>query len=143
MLSRRELLTTGVAGGFAPASLPSAVSEVQDASREGQREIARNIQGIEGILRQAYQTLSLSYGHVSKIRAYMEQFLRANQKFPDFFEVGVNVFFDLYDWHVKNQQQLICTRQADGRYTMQFMFSTLIMRPEQEPSYIGYPYDKG
>jgi hypothetical protein len=145
MLSRRELLTAGVAGGLSPAPITAATAtaEQQPADREGQREIARNISQVEGILRQAFQTSSLSHGFVAKIRALMEQFLRANQKFPDFFDVGLSVFFDVYDWHVKNRQQLLCTRQADGRYTMQFMFSTLIMRPEQDPNYISYPYDKG
>ena len=52
------------------------------------------------------------------------------------------MFIDLYDWHVKYQQPLNVTRQPDGRYLMQFMFSTLLLRPEQDSGYIGYPYDK-
>jgi hypothetical protein len=35
------------------------------------------------------------------------------------------------------------TRQADNRDMLQFMFSQIILRPEQEGNYIGYPYDKG
>jgi hypothetical protein len=50
---------------------------------------------------------------------------------------------DVYDWHVKNRQQLVVTRGPDGRYWLQFMFTTLIMRGEQDPNYIGIPYDKG
>ncbi len=145
MLSRRELISTGVAGSFtaspAVASVPPARGQSSE-DREGQREIARRIGDVHGILTHAYQSSSLAHGFVPKIRALMEQFLRANAKFPDFFEIGPAVFMDLYDWHVKNRQQLVVTRLGDGRYSMQFMFSTMILRPEQDPSYVGFPYDK-
>ncbi|HXG90424.1 MAG TPA: hypothetical protein VNJ02_19020 [Vicinamibacterales bacterium] len=149
MLSRRELLTAGVAGGLAapiaatPADAAPAEVEQPQADREGQREIAKQIANIEGVLRNAHLTSSLSHGFVGKVREQMTIFLRGNQKFPDFIEIGNAVFMDLYDWHVKNRQQLMVTRQADGRYTMQFMFTTMIMRVEQDPAYVGTPYDKG
>ena len=72
----------------------------------------------------------------------MEQFLRSHSKFPDYMEVGPGVFIEIYDWHIKHQQQLVVTRLADGRYTMQFMFTSLLLRPEQESGYVGYPYDR-
>ena len=142
MLSRRELFTAGIAGGLgsgAPASATTAVE--QDTTREGQREIARAIGQVEDAIRQGLQP-TLSYGQVGKIRSSMEQFLRAHSKFPDYFEIGSGVFVELYDWHVKNHQPLNVTRLGDGRYTMQFMFSTMILRPDQESGYIGYPYDR-
>jgi hypothetical protein len=148
MLSRRELITTGVAGSLASSSAHTAPDAAaagiqQQADREGQKLIADRIRDVDGTLERAFFTSSLAHGFVGKIREYMQQFLRANQKFPDYFEVGADVFMDLYDWHVKNRQQLIVTRGADNRYQMQFMFSTVILRPEQDPRYIGYPYDKG
>jgi hypothetical protein len=144
MVSRRELITAGVAGTFtvAPSADALPLGEEQQADREGQREIARQIQNVEGVLRNAYLTSSLAHGVVAKLRGEMEQFLRANSKFPDFIEIGVAVFFELYDWHVKNQQQLTVTRLGD-RYAMQFMFTSLILRPEQDRNYVGIPFDKG
>lgn len=144
MLSRRELISAGVAGGLASApSLADAHTPVeQEADRAGQREIAKAVSGLEGVLRDAHLTSSLAHGFVGKLRADMETFLRANAKFPDYFDVGIGVFLDLYDWHVKNRQPLTVTRTADGRYAMQFMFSTLILRPEQDRSYVGIPYDR-
>ena len=149
MLSRRELITAGVVGGLAPeaaeaASVPPFVIEEQQApDKDGQREIARRIGDVSDVLRTEYQTSSLSYGIVSKLRGDMEQFLRANTKFPDFIEVGVGVFIEVYDWHIKHRQQLAVTRQNDGRYAMQFMFTTLILRPEQDRAYVGVAYDRG
>ncbi|MGQ0735391.1 MAG: hypothetical protein ACT4QD_17280 [Acidobacteriota bacterium] len=145
MVSRRELITTGLAGSLpsaaASSDMPAPVAE-QQADREGQREIARQVQGIESVLRDAHLSSALAHGFVGKLRADMTQFLRANSKFPDFIEIGIAVFFDVYDWHVKHRQQLVVTRLADGRYAMQFMFSSLVLRPEQDPSYVGIPFDK-
>ena len=144
MLSRRELFTAGIAAGGigagAPASATTGVE--QDTTREGQREIARAINQVEDAIRQGLQP-TLSYGLVGKVRSQMEIFLRAHSKFPDYFEIGPGVFTELYDWHVKHRQQLNVTRLSDGRYTMQFMFSTLILRTDQDPSFVGNPYDRG
>ena len=89
------------------------------------------------------QHLLTRFGIVAKLRSDMETFLRANAKFPDFIEVGIAVFIEVYDWHVKNRQQLTVSRLGDGRYAMLFMFTTLILRPEQDRNYVGIPYDRG
>jgi hypothetical protein len=73
----------------------------------------------------------------------MEVFFKTNQKFPDFIDVGLAVFLDVFDWHVKNRQQANITRGPDSRYWIQFMFTTLILRAEHAENYIGIPFDKG
>ena len=144
MLSRRELITAGVAGSLSASSDAAAMPplEEQQADRDGQREIKRSIDSVEAALRSAMLSNSLSHGVVAKLRDSMQQFFRSNAKFPDFIEIGYSVFMELYDWHVKNRQQLMVTRGVDGRYWMQFMFTTLILRAEVDPAYIGLPYDK-
>lgn len=144
MLSRRELIAAGVAGGLtaAPDGASALPVAEQEPDREGQREIARQIGGIDRTLNSAFLTSSVAHGFVGKMRGDMEQFIRANSKFPDFMEIGIAVFFEIYDWHVKNRQQLLVTRLTDGRYSMQFMFTSLILRPEQDRNYIGVPYDR-
>jgi hypothetical protein len=143
MLSRRELITTGVAGSLAasPSAAPLA-TEVQDADRAGQREIARAVSSVEQVLRDSFSSPSLSYGIIELLRKEMSTFFRANFRFPEFIDIGLGVFMDVYDWHVKNRQQLVVTRGIDGRYNMQFMFTTLVLRGEQDPKFIGIPYDK-
>jgi hypothetical protein len=145
MLSRRELITAGVAGGLSASSDAASLQpfeEQQVADRDGQREIKRSIDNVEAALRSGMLTNSLSHGVVGKVRGNMEQFFRSNAKFPDFIDIGYTVFIDLYDWHVKNHQQLMVTRATDGRYWMQFMFTTLVLRGEVDPAYVGLPYDK-
>lgn len=156
MLSRRELMSAGVAGMLYPgAHLAAADAPVrgasaetaaptgeQQADRDGQREIARSIDRIDGTMRNALLSNSLAHGMVGKVRASMELFFKTNTKFPDFMEIGIGVFMELYDWHVKNRQQLTVTRGADGRYWMQFMFTTMLVRHEVDSMYLGIPYDK-
>jgi len=148
MLSRRDLISAGVVGGLAPVAPAGAIAasvapeEQQPTERDSLREIASHLDEIHDVLRAAYQTSSLSYGIVSKLRGDMEQFIRANTKFPDFIEVGIAVFIEVYDWHIKNQQQLAVTRLADGRYTMRFMFTTLILQPQQDRNYVGVAHDR-
>lgn len=145
MLSRREIITGGVAGGLATApvgALGSTGSAQQGLDDEALRDIARQVQDIEDVLRESHLSSSLAHGFVGRLRAEMTQFLRANNKFPEFIDIGINVFYDVYDWHVKNRQPLTTTRLADGRYALQFMFSLLILRPEQDAGHVGIPFDK-
>ena len=148
MLSRRELMTAGVAGSLypvpatTPADAAGTTSTEQQADRDGQREIARAISSVGSSVSSVFTSNSTAHGYVGKIRDTMNTFLRGNGKFPDFMDIGVAVFWDLYDWHIKNRQQLIVTRGTDGRYWMQFMFTTMLLRHEVEPSHMGIPYDK-
>jgi hypothetical protein len=38
-------------------------------------------------------------------------------------------------------QPIDMARMTDGRYVMVFMFTTIILRPEQMPTSVGLPYD--
>jgi hypothetical protein len=139
MLSRREVLAGGIVGGLAGESSASP-SEEQQADREGQREIQRAIQGIAGSITNAFPPVADR--NIPTLRKSFETFLRSNGKFPDYCDIGTNVFYEIYDWHIRNRQQMVVTRQVDNRYSIQFMFTLLILRHENEPNYIGFPYDK-
>jgi hypothetical protein len=144
MLSRRELLSAGMAGGLASGAdaSPAALTTQSDAVAGILRDIARGIQSLDGSFDQAWSSNSVTYGLVSKVRAQFETYFRTTQKFPDFLEVGLSVFLDIYDWHIKNRQPLVISRGPDARYWMQYMFTTIILRGEHDPNYIGIPYDK-
>jgi len=144
MITRRELITGGVAGSVVPMGHAASVQESQSAAeREALRDIARQIGSVDGTLSRGLLSNAVTFGLAGKVRGQMETFFRTAQKFPDFIDVGYDVFMDVYDWHVKNRQQLVVTRGPDGRYWIQFMFTTLILRGEHDAGYIGIPYDKG
>jgi hypothetical protein len=144
MLTRRELITGGVTGSVVPLGHAASVEGVQSrAEVDAMRDIANQISAVDETLSQGMLSNTVVFGLAGKVRGQMETFFRTTQKFPDFIDVGYNVFMDVYDWHIKNRQQLVVTRGPDGRYWLQFMFTTLIMRGEHDAGYIGIPYDKG
>jgi hypothetical protein len=139
MLSRREVLAGGMVGGLARNR---DGAEEQAPDKEGQRQIEKAIQDLHATLNRAFNAVSLSMGPIAVLRRNFELFIKSNSHFPDFCDIGTGVFYDVYDWHVRNRQPIIVVRQPDNRYTIQFMFTTLVLRFENEPNYVGIPYDK-
>ena len=76
------------------------------------------------------------------MREQMQTFLRANLKFPDFIEVGSDVWQRVYDWHVRFQQPISLGRTAEGRYTILLQATTVVMRPDMASGFIGLGYDR-
>jgi len=85
---------------------------------------------------------SLYVGRLGLLNERIEKHLRSSGKFPEFCDIGTGVFYDVYDWHVKHQQQINITRQADQRLTIQFMFTQLVLRWENDGNYLGMPFDR-
>jgi hypothetical protein len=85
----------------------------------------------------------LSAGQIGRIRDRFTTHLRAAGKFPDFMEIGIAPFYDVYDWHIRHQQQIQIVRISEQRFAIQFMFTQLIVRWEQDMNYLGVPFDRG
>jgi hypothetical protein len=137
MFTRREWIGAGLtAAGSGGAEQPAAI----DARRLD--EMVAQFEAIAAELRQANSGCSTgTCATVGRIRDAMSVFLRANAKFPDVLEVGPGVFYDVYDWHIRNRLPLSSARAADGRYALGFMFTRLLLRPDAQPDYLGAPYD--
>jgi hypothetical protein len=143
MIERRQVVGGGIAAsltalmGESPASAAAAAQQSDDG-----QQISSSIDQLrrtfEGQFDQTYATL---WRGVARIRQQQRTWIKSTMKFPDFIEIGIDVWDNLYDWHVAHQQPLSMGRANDGRYTMIFMFTTLVLRPEQMPDYVGYPFD--
>jgi hypothetical protein len=134
-MQRRKLIGGTVLGGA--AALLGAAPPVAAAQRDEAEVIAAALQNVRSVLE---RSLAVS-PELSRIREQQRVFLKSNQKFPDFIEVGIDVWENVYDWHVRHQQPITATRTADGRYVMTVMFTMLILRPDQAGGYIGYAFD--
>ena len=144
-MERRNLLGRGLFAGLtgmfvapAAASAAPAGGGAEDTSEAAARAIDQ--------LRTQYEFMSDPTelgrsGTIGAIRQQQRAFIMSGRKYPDFIEVGMNVWEDVYDWHVKQRQPINATRLADGRYAMVFMFTTLILRPEQDANFVGFPFD--
>ena len=146
MISRREVVTAGVLGSLATGASVSP-AEAEPAGdvlvlRASLQDIKTQIEELKGHVFSGLVASSMSIGRVGQVKERLETYLKSSGKFPEFCDIGTAVFFDIYEWHVKHQQQIQITRLADQRLMIQFMFTQLILRWENDSNYISAPYDK-
>lgn len=158
MMTRRAVVAAGALGAMATAVVPAEAADAAASADVGSADLAQSpelvsaqaLRDIRAELAEVRRILtdgllgpSLSAGaSVTELRRQFGIFLRGNQKFPDYCEVGSGVFTDLYDWHVRHRQALEMTRQ-DGRTALRFMFTWLVLRTDQDVAFVGIPYDRG
>jgi hypothetical protein len=135
MVDRRQLLKTAMFGGFA-ARPDTADAAAQAALPERQaREIVDVLKGVSKAIDTAH-----SFTEIAEVRLRQVAFLRAEGRFPDFIDVGIDVWMGVYDWHVKHALPVPIGRDASNRYTIMLLATTLVLRPDMVPSLIGTPY---
>jgi hypothetical protein len=138
MVRRRELVSGGIVAGL--ATLTASGAEVAPAFDD--EKIAHAISRFrESFERQLDQVYPGKWRGIARVRHQQRTWMMATRKYPDFLEIGLDVWDNVYDWHVAYQQPINVTRLADGRYAMAFMFTTLLLRPDQSPDFVGYPFD--
>lgn len=142
-MERRNLMGGGLAAGLgALVATAAAAPEAAAAQRDDGERVARAIDNLRGTFQGQFETALLAPNRAMRaIRRQQREWVRATHKYPDFIEVGLDVWDGLHDWHVQHQQPLAMTRRPDGRYMMSFMFTTVILRSDQAPDYVGYPFD--
>jgi hypothetical protein len=129
MFSRRELLAGAVAGSV-------AAPEAGQSSDRYLQEVSKEIKD----LRLAIEA-PRSFPEIQRVRTRQIEFLRSQTKFPDFMELGVEVWFGVYDWHVRHLQPIALGRDPNGRYTLVLMGTVLILRVDADANLLGVPYD--
>jgi len=147
MMSRREVVTGGVIGTLAASAVgdPAGAEQSVDTIvlERGLSGLRQQLEQIKTVLDDGLRQQSLAFGLIVPVRRAFELFLKVNGKFPDYIEVGTGVFFDIYDWHVRHGQPISVSRLADSRTAIQFMFTQAILRYEQDPTFVGLPFDRG
>jgi hypothetical protein len=136
MVERRNLVGGGLVAGLASMMVPATDAAADD--EQTTQAINRLRDTFE---RQFEQTYSSRWKGVSRVRQQQRTWIQATRKYPDFIEIGLDVWDNIWDWHVVYQQPLNVTRVADGRYAMSFMFTTLLLRPDVNPDFVGYSFD--
>jgi hypothetical protein len=135
------MLTRGTLAGLVGAVAPA------DTQGTGTQEInlkpvTEALSGIRDELRHDPAAVAVSRDVIGQIRRAQKQHFRTNGRFPAWIDIGIDVFECVHDWHVRNLQQVMVGHDGTGRYTVTFFFSTLVLRPDVEPSYISTPYDE-
>lgn len=136
-MDRRHVMAGGLAAGVAGLAGGTAA-----AAQETDPRVVAELGRLGSIL-DSYVDLARPgpLVGVALVRQQQRTFLRANHKYPDYLDVGSDIWESVYFWHVRHQQPLQLARLGDGRYTLVFMFTTLIMRADIEPGYVGLGFD--
>ena len=142
MISRREVVTAGVLGTLATGTADAGQGQSDAQLSASVRSLEDKLQELKLTVEQGLRGNSMNYGNVGQVKTVIQKYAKVSGKFPDWCEVGLEVFYDVYDWHVRHQQQIQITRIADQRLAIQFMFTQLILRWENVETYVGTPYDR-
>ena len=135
MMQRRAFFSAAAFAGAAGAAIPHDTT-VEQASDRSVEEIGRAVDRLTAELHGQHV-----FPELDAVREAQKTYLRTTGKFPDFIEVGTNVWYAIYDWHVRFRQPITIGRDATGRYTLPVTHTTVVLRPEQTPAFIGPPYD--
>ena len=144
MVHRRSMIAGTMVGG-ALSALGAGEAVAGEAAGGGQssqderlrlEEVVNAVRGVrDEIARQN------AFWEITGVRDQLRAFLRANGKFPDFIETGADIWQQVYDWHVRFQQPISLGRTPEGRYTILLLATTVVMRPDMAPGFIGLPFD--
>lgn len=142
MMNRRDMLAAGLLGGLAPTGEATVQDQGDVILRDGLRGLDNSLDEFRGTVDVGLRGNSMNYGGVATVKNEVARYLKTSGKFPEYLDIGVLIFFDIYDWHVRNQQQIQISRMADQRMTIQFMFTQLVLRWENAENYVGQAYDR-
>ena len=105
------------------------------------KENAINLPFFREIRKALESSPQASFAEIAGVRQKQVDYLKATNKFPDFIDVGLDVWFAVHDWHIKHLQQMVLGRDSSGRYTITLLSTQLVMRPDLVSTFISAPYD--
>lgn len=132
MMSRRELLATGAGGGALMAN--DAPQQETDAAY-----LSRILEELRGI-RKAVSFQGAQA--VAQVRLAQRTFLKNTGRFPEYVDVGFDIYESVVDWLITVQQPVTVNRIADGKYSVALFATTIVLRPDFPDNYVGQGYDK-
>ena len=74
---------------------------------------------------------------VETIRPGRRTYLETAAKFPEYLDVGIDVWKGLADWYVATRQPVDVGRLPDGRYFLPFVGTSVVLRPELPEGHVG------
>jgi hypothetical protein len=113
-------------------SLAAGTAEAAQSSEDPAAATVAAVRELADVIR-AQQDLPV----LGRIRTVQQVFLRGTQQYPTYIEVGIRVWDQLYDWHIRTRQTLPITVLASGRYAITTLLSTFVLRLDADDNYIG------
>jgi hypothetical protein len=139
MLTRRELVTGSLFAGTTIGG-PEGGLPLQKDSDDRTHSL---LSEIRDELRRSRATCNANdCPEVERVRNEQRTFLKGRNKFPDYIDVGADIWDRLCDWHVKNGVPLQVARTPEGRYSLPFFQTFVVLRPDVANTYVSTAYDR-
>jgi hypothetical protein len=135
MLSRRELIAGGAAAHMARGDAAAA-------QRGSDDETAPQLRSIRDVLDAIRGQYTVTTPAVNQLRDRQRQFFRLNQRFPECIDVGIRIWEQMQDWHIRHLRPLNINRAGDGRWQMDFIMTVIVLKHELPENEVGQPYDR-
>ena len=151
MISRREVVTAGVLGTLATNAAGETNATGESSMQTGDALVVRDalnrinttLDEIKDSLDAGLRGNTMSYGSLGVIKQRLELWVKTTGRFPEFWDVGISVFLEIYDWHIREKQPIQITRVSEQRMAIQWLFTQYVLRWENDQNYIGpQPYDR-
>ena len=143
MISRREVVTAGVLGTLATGGAGEAAQSDAQVMAGALNRVVESLDEIKASLDAGLRGNTMSYGSLGQIKGKLETWVRTTGRFPEFWDVGISVFLEIYDWHIREKQPIQISRIGEQRMAIQWLFTQYVLRWENDPNYIGQqPYDR-
>ncbi len=137
-MRRRDILSTGLLSALMGGSM-AAAGGAQPSGQGNERALERVVEAITELKNELRD--ERQFPEIAPIRAAQKTYLRSNGKLPDFIDVGSDIWFQVYDWHVRWQHPLEQGRDVQGRLTMAMNGTQVVLRPDALGNFVGLPYD--
>jgi hypothetical protein len=104
--------------------------------------LLKEVMGMRDRVQRGLDKQDAADSSIGRLRAGMDTHLQALGRYPSFIDVGITVFMDVYDWHVRHRQPIHIARMAEQRFAIQFIATQLVVRWEvPDLNFIGRPRD--
>lgn len=134
MVSRRQVIAGTLAAGA--ASLDARRLSAEPASNDTSQQDSEKLDEILGQLRSLRGPIP-GAAEVAMIRQARRTYLKTTGKFPEYLDVGIDVWEGLIDWYVATRQLVDVGRLPDGRYFVKFFGTNIVLRAEVPEGHIG------
>jgi hypothetical protein len=146
-MKRRDLISGGILGGVLGGlgdEAAEAAQAPQMPQRQQQTTVIEDFSGVVDAINRLEREIARqdSFVDITPIREIQRNFLRTNSHMPNYIEVGAFHWFNLYDWHIRWQQPVNVTRDLVGRYTIAYLGTMIVLRPEMPDQFLSAPYDE-
>jgi hypothetical protein len=134
-MRRRDVLT-GVLGAGTASHMATGSRGAGDTDDDAETNAL-----LRDILQQMRGGCPSACSEVDLVRSAQRTFRRASGKYPDYVEVGIDIWDRVHDWMRQFNQPVDMSRTGDGRYALRFEFTMLLLRHDMPGNYIGTGFD--